>query len=143
MAQFLLIRNSSALSMGNRVTPFSGGSEALPSAAASGGGGRVLLPFFTVPTHKRTNSLHGRRRSCVENVLSAGVLAEPQGDELAAGLLNGLCCLDRGAADLILYSLVVESKECPCFAQSCVLASFSFPVELCHAVCLSDPVHGC
>lgn len=46
------------LSMCNRVSPFSGGRVALPSAAVSGGGGCVLLPFSTVPTHKRTDSPH-------------------------------------------------------------------------------------
>lgn len=62
--------------------------------------------FFTVPTHRIANSPHGRR-SQVANGLSAGALAEPQGDEFCAGLLSGLCCMDRGAADLIFCSIMV------------------------------------
>lgn len=64
-------------------------------------------------------------------MLSAGVLAEPPGDELAAGLLNGLCCLDRGAADLILYSLIYGLEQrvplpCPVLC----LGQFFFPLGI-------------
>lgn len=122
---------------------------ALLSAAAAGGGGRLFLPFFTVPTHRVTNSPHGRRRRQVENGLSAGDLAEPQGDELSAGLLNGLCCMDRGAADLIFTPLWFRAKSskshkefralpCPVL----YLGQFFFPLGVVPC-CLSDPLHGC
>lgn len=80
---------------------------ALPSAVASGGGGCVFLPLYCSNSQNNKISSEEGRRSQVENGLSAGALAEPQGDEFSDGLLNGLCCMDRAAADLIFCSLTV------------------------------------
>lgn len=102
----------------------------------------MFLPFFTVPTHKITNSPRRRKRSQVENGLSVGALPKPQGDDLSAGLLN-CCALWTGVLLTSSSTPLWFRAEWPCLAQSCILASFPFPLELCHAVCLSDPFCGC
>lgn len=87
----------------------------------------MFLPFVTVPTHKITNSPHWRRRSQAENGLSVGALAEPQGMSFLLGY--GVACAVWTGVLLASSSPPLWFRaEWPCLAQSCILASFSFPL---------------
>lgn len=55
---FLLSRNSSALSMCNRVSSLLRRECGFAFCSSVGGEGHVFLPFFTVPAHKITKSPH-------------------------------------------------------------------------------------